>query len=288
VKSLLRGRLAWALAIVCLLTPRVPATAATAADAPLLLRLFLAEGGTLVSYGEFTRTPDLVVFAMPVGGPMTGPNVQVVSLPATSVDWLRTESDAESARYHHYVSTRGEVEYRRLTEDVARTLNLIALTTEPGQALQIASQARLAMLRWPQDHFGYRSRDIEEIVWLLDESIGALRAKRGVGAFDVALTARTAEAPPMRLPPAPLLPADILDGILAAARVSPRSAPRGAAARCRALPRRREGAAAQRGAVDEGVAAGTGDPGAAHRRPVRQVVGQAAETGHRRRSRPRR
>ena len=215
-----------ALAVVCLLLPHVPATAATAADAPLLLRLFLAEGGTLVSYGEYTRTPDLVVFAMPVGGPMTEPNVQVVSLPATSIDWMRTEGYAESARYHHYVSTRGEAEYRRLTEDVARTLNLIALTTEPGQALQIAGQARLALLRWPQDHFGYRARDIEEIVWLLDESIGALRAKLGVGAFDVALTARTADSQPVGPPPAPLQPIDILNGILTAARVSPRSADR--------------------------------------------------------------
>jgi len=202
-----------------------PARAATIQD-PLLLRLFLNEGGTVVSFGEYTRTPDLVVFAMPIGGPLAEPHVQVVSLPTTAIDWRRTEGYATSARYHHYVATRGEEEFRQLTDDVARTLNMIALTTEPANALQIAGRARLALLRWPRDHFGYRAREIEEIVWLLDESIGALRAKLGVGAFDVALTARTEEVEPAGPPPAALQPLDLLNGILAGARVAPRVADR--------------------------------------------------------------
>lgn len=204
----------------------MPAVRAATIQDPLLLRLFLNEGGTLVSYGEYTRTPDLVVFAMPIGGPLVEPTLQVVSLPAAAIDWRRTEGYATSARYHHYASTRGEEEFRHLTDDVARTLNLIASTTEPGSALEIAGRARLALLRWPQDHYGYRAREIEEIVWLLDESIGALRARLGVGAFDVALTSRTAEVEPVGPPPEPLRPRDVLNGMLAAARVSPRSADR--------------------------------------------------------------
>ncbi|MGE0392767.1 MAG: hypothetical protein AB7I25_08110 [Vicinamibacterales bacterium] len=209
------------LAVVC-----VPAARAATTEAPLLLRLFLTGGGALVSYGEYSRTPDLVVFAMPVGGPIEEPHVQVVSLPAAAIDWPRTEKYAAGARYHHYAATRGEEEYRQLTDEVARTLNLIASTTDPAAALQIAGRARLALLRWPQDHYDYRARDIEEIVWLIDESIGALRAKLGVGAFDVALTARTAEVEPVGPPPDPLRPLDVLNGMLAAARVSPRSADR--------------------------------------------------------------
>lgn len=204
----------------------MPAAHAATIQDPLLLRLFLNEGGTLVSFGEYTRTPDLVVFAMPIGGPIAEPQVQVVSLPAASIDWLRTEGYATNARYHHYASTRGEAEFRQLTDEVARTLNTIALTTEPTAALQLAGRARLALLRWPGDHYGYRAREVEEIVWLLDESIGALRAKLGVGAFDVALTARTAEIAPIGPPPGPLRPLDVLNGILAGARVSPRSADR--------------------------------------------------------------
>lgn len=223
---MLRGCVRCVLALAILVAARVPVAHAATIQDPLLLRLFLNEGGTLVSFGEFTRTPDLVVFAMPVGGPITEPHVQVVSLPAASIDWLRTEGYATNARYHHYVSTRGEADFRQLTDEVARTLNRIAVTTEPAAALQIASQARLALLRWPQDHYGYRAREIEEIVWLLDESIGALRAKLGVGAFDVALTARTAEIEPVGPPPGPLQPLDVLNGILAGARVSPRSADR--------------------------------------------------------------
>jgi len=224
--AVLRVCLRGVLAMAFVATAAVwPVRAATIQD-PLLLRLFLNEGGTLVSFGEYTRTPDQVVFAMPIGGPLAEPDVQVVSLPSTAIDWLRTEGYATSARYHHYVSTRGEEEFRQLTDDVARTLNMIALTTEPGNALQIAGRARLALLRWPGDHYGYRAREIEEIVWLLDESIGALRAKLGVGAFDVALTARTAEVEPVGPPPAPLQPIDVLNGILAGARVAPRVADR--------------------------------------------------------------
>ncbi|MEQ1896985.1 MAG: hypothetical protein HOP14_08180 [Acidobacteria bacterium] len=199
--------------------------AAGTVQAPLMLRLFLNEGGTMVSFGEFTRTPDLVVFAMPVGGPMSEPNLQVVSLPATAIDWSRTDGFAATARYHHYVATRGEDEFRQLTEDAARTLNLIAFSTEPAQALELASRARTALVRWPGDHFGYRAADVEEIVWLLDESIGSLRARLGVGAFDVSLTARTL-VPPVGPPPPPLAPLDLLNGMLAGAHVSSRPADR--------------------------------------------------------------
>lgn len=219
-RACFRGLLALVLGALC----GLPASAGTI-QTPLLLRLFLNEGGTLLSYGEYTRTPDLVVFAMPVGGPLAEPQVQVVSLPTTAIDWLRTEGYASTARYHHYASTRGEAEFQQLTEEVARTLNRVAATTEPAQALQLASAARLALLRWPGDHYDYRAADVEEIVWLLDESIGALRAKLGVGAFDVSLSTHTASAP-LGLPPTALTPLDVLNGILAGARISPRAADR--------------------------------------------------------------
>lgn len=199
--------------------------AAGTVQAPLLLRLFLHEGGTMVSYGEYTRTPDFVVFAMPVGGAMSEPSLQVVSLPATAIDWSRTDGFAVTARYHHYVATRGEDEFHQLTDEVARTLNRIAVSTEPAQALELASRARGVLVRWPGDHFGYRATDVEEIVWLLDESIGSLRARLGVGAFDVSLTARTT-VQPVGPPPPPVTSLDLLNGMLAGAHASPRPADR--------------------------------------------------------------
>ena len=215
-----RAALFVTLGVIC----ATPASAG-ALPTPLMLRLFLNEGGTMVSFGEFTRTPDLVVFAMPVGGPVSEPNLQVVSLPATAIDWSLTDGFAATARYHHYVATRGEDEFRQLTEGVARTLNLIAFSTEPAQALELAGRARAALVRWPGDHFGYGAPDVEEIVWLLDESIGSLRARLGVGAFDVSLTARTV-AQPVGPPPPPLAPLALLNGMLAGAHVSPRPADR--------------------------------------------------------------
>ena len=53
------GRLA---AVALAPAPASADAAAGTLEAPLLLRLFLNEGGTLVSYGEYTRTPDFVVF----------------------------------------------------------------------------------------------------------------------------------------------------------------------------------------------------------------------------------
>ena len=55
-----------------------------AADATLF-RLFLTDGTSLVSFGEYARVADRVIFSMPVGGPIDQPRLHVVTLPA-SVD----------------------------------------------------------------------------------------------------------------------------------------------------------------------------------------------------------
>lgn len=208
------------LAVVLSLAGAAAAAAGTV-PAPLLLRLYLQAGGTLVTYGEYTRTPDLVVFAMPVAGPLEDPPVQILSLPSSLIDWARTEGDAAGARYHHYAATRGEAEYAQLTDEVARTLNLIAATTEPRKALELAGRARTALLRWPAEHYGYRAQEIAETAGILEASIGALRAKLGVGAFDVALSAHSAEAPVAGLP-APVAPLDVLNSMLVGARATPK------------------------------------------------------------------
>ena len=49
------------LASALIFAPRVSA----AADDPMLLRVFLADGTSLVSYGEPARVGDRVVFSMP-------------------------------------------------------------------------------------------------------------------------------------------------------------------------------------------------------------------------------
>src|SRR5690349_23566602 len=54
---------------------------AYAADATLF-RLFLLDGSVIVSYGEFARVDDKVIFSMPVGGRPDEPRLQVASVRA--------------------------------------------------------------------------------------------------------------------------------------------------------------------------------------------------------------
>jgi hypothetical protein len=201
------------------LVPRVSAANTNAT----LLRLFLTDGTPLVSYGEFARVEDRVIFSMPIGGTDQDPRLRVVTIPASAVDWDRTERYAASARYQHYANTRGEEDFARLSNDVARVLNEVALTTEPHKALQIAEQARRTLADWPRQHYGYRQREVREIVSLLDEAISDLRASAGVGAFDLSFVAMVADVP---LQPVHGMPSrlEMVSQLLAVANLAERSA----------------------------------------------------------------
>jgi hypothetical protein len=171
-----------------LLVSLAGASAATAAEATLF-RIFLRDGGVLVSYGEFSRVEDRVVFSMPVGGAAGEPRLQVVWVAADAVDWPRTERYAASARYQQYAQTRGEDDFRALNDDVARVLNEIAVTTDRQRAMDLASKARVALASWPLTHQGYRQDDVREIVSLIDEAIAGLRAAEGRTSFELSLVA---------------------------------------------------------------------------------------------------
>ena len=186
--------------------------AATAADATLF-RIFLRDGGVLVSFGEFSRVEDRVIFSMPVGGGADEPRLQIVWVAADSVDWPRTERYAASARYQHYTQTRGEADFQALNDDVARVLNEIAVTTDRARAMELASRARTALVAWPLSHQGYRQDDVREIVGLLDEAIGGLRAAEGRTSFELSLVA---SMPPVELEPMLGMPspAEQLDAVI--------------------------------------------------------------------------
>src|SRR5262249_43208320 len=110
-------RAALGLAALC-----VPASPAFAADA-LLYRLFLHDGSTVVSYGDFTRVADRVVFSIPIGNVDTPtPALHVVSLSEASIDWERTDRYAEAVRGRQYAATQGEADFDQLSTEVARTL----------------------------------------------------------------------------------------------------------------------------------------------------------------------
>jgi hypothetical protein len=142
----------------------------------------------VVSYGEYARLDDQVIFSMPVGG-HDETRLHVVRLPAQAIDWPRTDRYAVSARYQQYAATRGEEDFQQLSTDVANILNQIAQSTNRPRALELAEQARKMLAEWPRAHFGYRQQDVREITILLDESISGLRAAAGKNAFDLSLVA---------------------------------------------------------------------------------------------------
>ncbi len=200
------------------------AVPAAASDATML-RVFLADGTSFVSYGEFARLDDRVVFSMLVGGSGENPRLHVMSIPAQVVDWPRTDRYSASARYHQYAASRGEEDFIRLSNDVARVLTTIGLTSDPAKALQIATQARQTMAEWPARHYGYRQKDVREIVALLDEAVSDLRVSAGLSAFDVSLVANVADVPLeplLRMP----TPPETLGDIERAAQLTDRSADR--------------------------------------------------------------
>lgn len=188
-------------------------------------RVFLLDGTSLAAYGEFARVADRVVFSMRVGGTDAVPALQLVSLPASKVNWAVTERYADAARATHYAETRGEAEYAALNDYIAGTLNDIALTASPVLQLQMAETARHYLAQWSRASYGFRAGDIAELSSMLDEAAAEIRSRIGAAgadglarSFDLQLVATV--GPP---PHAPLLPApglrESVEQALAAASV---------------------------------------------------------------------
>ena len=73
----------------------------------VLYRLFLMDGTTLISYGEFARVADRVVFSIPLGDTAESPALQLVSIPQASVDWERTNVMGGSIAIGHPFGATG-------------------------------------------------------------------------------------------------------------------------------------------------------------------------------------
>jgi hypothetical protein len=157
-------------------------------DGVTLLRVFLNDGTSLVSYGEPARVDDRVIFSMPAEV-SANPQLHLINLPIARVDWDRTTRYANAARLSHYVKTRAEDDYAALSNQVATTLNQVAHTADPAQRLAIVEAARKTLADWPENHYGYRQAEVRQMLALLDEAIADLRAARGEGRFDLTLTA---------------------------------------------------------------------------------------------------
>jgi hypothetical protein len=210
------------------LPPQPPATAvsvalagaanqSSAAGRGPLFRIILNDGTALTCYGEFARVGDRVIFSMPVGSPRAD-RYQLVTLPASVVNWESTDEYAGATRYAQYTATRGEEDFAVLTGQVAEALGEIGIAKDPERRLQIAEQTRRLLNSWPLEHYGYRSGDIQDMLSLLEGTISQLRGAAGVRRFDFSLVA-TLQPPTMPLLPDPSI-AQAIDQALMAARLS--------------------------------------------------------------------
>jgi hypothetical protein len=182
----------------------VPAQAETVT----LFRVFLNDGTAVVSYGEYARVGDRVIFSVPIGAvdesSAVEPDLHVVNIPAAAVNWAATAKYADATRYAHYIATNAESDYASLSGEVASVLNAIVLNKDPKARLRMATEARRRLASWPHDHYGYRAGDVREILGMLDEAISAMRAAAGETSFAIDLIAST--TPPMPSPPGDVLP----------------------------------------------------------------------------------
>jgi hypothetical protein len=207
--------------VLCL---AVPAVARAAASDPMLFTLFLTDGTSLVSFGEFARVDDRVVFSL-AGGSSAEPRLQVATLSASKIDWPRTDRHAASTRYQWYATTRGEEDFLRLSDNVADVLNQVVQNTDRTNALSVALEARATLAEWPREHFGYRQEDVREILLFLDGIIADLRAATGASSFDLALVA---SPPPIEIEPLAVMPTarDQVDQVLRLASLTERASER--------------------------------------------------------------
>src|SRR5476651_2001211 len=139
-------------AVVVAAAVLMPLRAVAAADEATLLRVFLTDGTSLVSYGEPARVGDRVIFSMPTSA-KPNPPLHLIDLPLARVDWERTSRYAVTARASHYVQTQADADYAQLSNEIAATLNDVAKTADPAERVAIVERARTALADWPQNHF---------------------------------------------------------------------------------------------------------------------------------------
>ena len=205
-------RLLWsapviAVALAAVLPARAdagPARAVTASTDAVLYRVFLRDGGMLVSYGDFAHVGDRVVLSIPIGGTDANPVLHLLTIAEGDVDWERTNAYAQAARARRYADTRGEDDFGRLTREVADTLHQAGSVNDPAKRLALAEAARRQLVDWPAAHHGYRSEELAQMTTWLDQVVSELRLAAGQSSFELALVARAAPSSPVvQLLPAP-------------------------------------------------------------------------------------
>lgn len=211
----------WRRAVVVAIAVSLATAAGAAtqpAQGPPLMRVFLIDGTSLTSFGEWVRVGDKVVFSLPLSDSAT-PDLQLVTLPAARVDWGKTERYAQTARTVHYASTTAEDDFARFSNQVAAVLTGVAREPDPKRRLTMAEAARGALAEWPRQHYGYRAADVQQMLSLLDEVVSDLRAAAGQDAFELNLVSTSPGHAAETLAPAPST-AQLAEELLAASTLA--------------------------------------------------------------------
>jgi hypothetical protein len=214
--------------LVCAAAPlRASGLADDAAVDTAMLRVFLKDGSSLVSYGEPARVGNRVVFSMPTtpaGGEL---QLHLVNLAADRVDWDRTTRYADSAHAARYLATQAAPDYAELSSEVAQALNDVAATTDSAARASIVEKARTMLADWPPKHYGYKQGEVLQMIGMLDETIADLRATSGADRFNLNfVTITTPPATGEPLLPRPATPKDAIDQVMLAAKLAEEPAER--------------------------------------------------------------
>jgi hypothetical protein len=192
-----------AVVAACLLSLAALASAQSPSSRATLFRVFLNDGSTLVSYGEYARVADQVVLSKPLGGTPDAPTLQLLSIPASTVNWEQTDAYAEAARAARYAETRGPNDYALLSDAVSRALSDIAVTSDPDRKVAMALEARRNVTRWAAEHYAYRATDVAKLAGMFDDVIAEVREAAGGRNVDLTLIANLAAPPSVPLMNAP-------------------------------------------------------------------------------------
>jgi len=190
-----------------------------------VFRIFLTDGRILNSYGECATLPEELVCVVRLGGGGVAESHDVLTVPLTLVDEVRTREYARALRAAQYGATRGEREYSEMTTDLTRVMAEVEVTTDRDRRLGIALMARQRLASWSAEHFDFKAADTRQLVAMLDEVIAELRIAAGDTKFSLDMVANLTPADPQPLLPAPALP-ESLETALSAAEVTPIAAER--------------------------------------------------------------
>lgn len=185
-----------------------------------MLRVFLKDGTSLLSYGELARVGDRVIFSMPTSAAAENLQLHLVNLGADRVDWDRTTRYADSARATQYLATQAGYDYALLSNEVAQALNDVASTVDPARRVALVEKARKTLAEWPPNHYGYRQTEVLQMLTMLDEAIADLRAAAGGDRFNLNFVIGAAPPPPTEPLLPPPTPQEAIAQVLTAARLS--------------------------------------------------------------------